>query len=146
MTAPRGGGGQDALSEARGPRRWRRHLSRWLSASVPFACAQRAGLGGRRAPGLQAPWVLGDPAGTKSSGSLDRAEALSFFPPGLAAPVGVIFMEAGRSLGALGSRGPWPGLRVGHPSTLGSDREERLEFAADDSVTGAVMVPASWQA
>lgn len=35
---------------------------------------------------------------------------------------------SGSSLGALGSRGPWLGLRAGHPSTSGSDGEQRMEF------------------
>lgn len=95
-------------------------------------------------PGLQTPWALGGPAGTNSSGSLDGAEAPSSSLPALLLPSasGVTFTAAGSSLGVLGSRGAWPGLCAGPPSTSGSDREERLGFAADDRVTWAVVVPA----
>lgn len=94
-------------------------------------------------PGLQAPWALGGPAGTNSSGSLDGAEAPSSSLPALLLPSasGVTFTAAGSSLGVLGSRGAWPGLRAGPPSTSGSDREERLGLLLTIESLGLLWCP-----
>lgn len=66
-----------------------RHLSRWLFASVPSACPQRAGLGGRRAPRAAGTVGAGRPGRYQQLGFAGRGGSTVFFPPGLAAPVGV---------------------------------------------------------
>lgn len=91
----------------------------FLPVSLPPV---RSGQGwvGAGPPGLQAPWALGDPAGT--DGRLrfaGRSGSTVFLPsrPRCSSVSGVTFMAAGSSLGALGSRGAWTQVstRVTHP-------------------------------